>query len=144
MANVQNMAIIGIGIALLGFLLFFEKRKNRKGIVPTKTMLSALFVVAAAIQPHPLHSYFVFVVAGLLFCLGGDVCLALPQGKAFLFGLVFFLLGHVLYIVAFLHAAAFSDLPWLLVVITLGVSTGVYLWLRPHLGQMQGPVVAYV
>ena len=138
------MTIIGIGIALLGFLLFFEKRKNRKGIVPTKTMLSTLFVVAAAIQPHPLHSYFVFVVAGLLFCLGGDVCLALPQEKAFLFGLVFFLLGHVLYIVAFLQVAAFSDLPWLLVVITLGASTGVYLWLRPHLGQMQGPVVAYV
>jgi len=44
-----NTAIIGIAIVLLGFLLFFEKGKNRKGIVPTKTMLSALFVVAAVI-----------------------------------------------------------------------------------------------
>ena len=144
MANFQDMAIIGIGFVLLGFLLFFEKRKNRKGIVPTKTMLSALFVFAAAIQPHPLHSYFVFVLAGLLFCLGGDVCLALPQEKAFLFGLFFFLLGHLLYIFAFLHAAAFRALPWLLVAMTLGTSTGVYLWLRPHLGRMHGPVVAYV
>ncbi|MFZ0449521.1 MAG: hypothetical protein WAL98_09770 [Desulfatiglandaceae bacterium] len=49
MANFQNMAIIGIAIVLLGFLLLFEKGKNRKGIVPTKTMLSALFVVAAVI-----------------------------------------------------------------------------------------------
>jgi hypothetical protein len=43
------MAIIGIAAVLLGFLLFFEREKNRKGIVPTKTMLSALFVVAAVI-----------------------------------------------------------------------------------------------
>jgi uncharacterized membrane protein YhhN len=26
----------------------------------------------------------------------------------------------------------------------LGASTGVYLWLRPHLGRMHGPVVAYM
>jgi len=28
-ANFQNMAIIGIAIVLLGFLLLFEKGKNR-------------------------------------------------------------------------------------------------------------------
>jgi uncharacterized membrane protein YhhN len=142
--NFQNMTIIGIAAVLLGSLLFFEKGKNRKGIVPTKTVLSALFVAAAIIQPHPIQSYFVLVLAGLLFCLGGDVCLALPQQKAFLFGLILFLLGHVLYIAAFLEAASFSGLPWLPVVATLGISTGVYLWLRPHLGRMHGPVVAYV
>jgi len=38
------MVIIGIAAVLLEFLLFFEKGKNRKGIVPTKTVLSALFV----------------------------------------------------------------------------------------------------
>jgi uncharacterized membrane protein YhhN len=142
--NFQNMAIIGIAAVLLGFLLFFEKGKNRKGIVPIKTMLSALFVVAAVIQPHPIHSYFVLVLVGLIFCLGGDVCLTLPQKKAFLFGLILFLLGHVLYIVAFLQVASFSGLPWPPMVATLGTSTGVYLWLRPHLGRMHGPVVAYV
>jgi len=144
MDNLQNMAIIGIAAVLLGLLLFFEKGKNRKGIVPTKTVLSALFVVAAVIQPHPFHNYFIFVLAGLIFCLGGDVCLALPQQKAFLFGLIFFLLGHVLYIAAFVQAASFSSLVWLPVLATLGASTGVYLWLRPHLGRMHGPVVAYV
>jgi hypothetical protein len=46
-----------------------------------------MFVVAAIIQPHPIHTYFFFVLVGLIFCPGGDVCLALPQEKAFLFGL---------------------------------------------------------
>jgi len=138
------MVIILIAAALLGLLLFFEKEENRKGIVPTKTILSALFVITAAMQQHPIHSYFVFVLIGLIFCLGGDVCLALPQEKAFLVGLILFLLGHVLYIVAFLQVASFGGLPWPSVVATLGISTGVYLWLRPHLGRMHGPVAAYV
>ena len=144
MDSLQDMVIIGIAAVLLGFLLFFEKRSNRKGMVPTKTMLSALFVVTALVQPHPIPSYFVFVLIGLIFCLGGDVCLALPQKKAFLMGLALFLLGHVLYIVAFLQVASFGGLVWPAVFVTLGISTGVYLWLHAHLGRMHGPVVAYV
>lgn len=138
------MVIIGVAAVLLGFLLLFEYKKSRKGILPIKTVTSALFVVAAAMQPHPLHSYFVLLLVGLILCLGGDVCLALPQKKAFLVGLILFLLGHVLYIVAFLQAPSFGSLPWPSVVATLGISTGVYLWLRPHLGRMHGPVAAYV
>jgi len=142
--GLENMVIIGAAVVLLGFLLFFEKRGIRKGIIPTKTVLSALFVVAAVVQPHPIHRYFVFVLIGLIFCLGGDVCLALPQERGFLLGLALFLLGHVLYIVAFLQVASFAALARPAVFATLGISIGVYLWLRPHLGRMHGPVAAYV
>jgi uncharacterized membrane protein YhhN len=138
------MLIMVIAPVLLGLLLYFEKGENRRGMVPTKATLSLLFIVTALVQPHPIHSYFLFVLTALIFCLGGDVCLALPQEKAFLLGLISFLLGHVFYIVAFVQVASFSGWVWLGLPATLAVSSGVYFWLRPHLGQMHVPVVAYV
>ncbi|RLB17756.1 MAG: lysoplasmalogenase [Deltaproteobacteria bacterium] len=96
------------------------------------------------LQPHPVPNYFAFVLIGLIFCLCGDVCLALPQKRAFIVGLISFLLGHLLYIAAFSFTASFRIPALPAVLATLGVSTGVYLWLRPHLGRMHGPVAAYV
>jgi uncharacterized membrane protein YhhN len=81
---------------------------------------------------------------GLAFCLGGDVFLVLPQKKMFLFGLVFFLLGHVFYIFGFFYVAQSSQ--WTLVgfLTMLVISVWVYLLLEPHLRSMKAPVVLYV
>ena len=37
---------------LLAGLLYFEKKAHLKGLLPTKTLMSALFVLCAAIQPR--------------------------------------------------------------------------------------------
>jgi uncharacterized membrane protein YhhN len=139
-----NVLIIILAAILLCGVLFFEKRGNRRGLVPTKTLLSLLFIVAVVIQPHPTPSYFYLVLAGLMVCMGGDVFLALPQGKMFLFGLVFFLLGHLFYVLAFFSVAETSTWTWIGLLTVCVLSIWIYSWLRPYLGSMNIPVLLYV
>ena len=97
-----QIAIIALAGTLLPILLYYEYKEDRRGLVPAKTSLSVLFVITALVQPHSVSLYYHFLLIGLLFCLAGDVFLALPQEKMFRFGLVSFLVGHLFYIVAFL------------------------------------------
>jgi len=80
---------------------------------------------------------------GLIFCLIGDVCLALPQRKAFTGGLAAFLVGMFFYIFAFSS----------LVPIFIGFGgvanyfccqCNYFFWLRRHLGSMLMPVSLYI
>ena len=136
--------IIILSIPLLGTLLFFEKQGNHRAVLPVKTLLSLLFIVTAVVQPHPLPGYYYLLLIGLIFCLGGDVFLALPQEKMFLCGLVSFLLGHVFYVIAFFAVAQLNIWTWMALGICLVLSGGIYFWLRPHLGSMNMPVLFYV
>lgn len=133
-----------LALLLLIGLLYFEKKENRTGLLPTKTLLSLLFIVCAISQVHLLQPYTMFIIIGLLFCLGGDVFLALPQPRMFLFGLISFLLGHVCYIVAFFVIASPGKMTLVGVIVTLIISAFVYIWLKPHLGSMKKPVIAYI
>lgn len=139
-----NNLIIVLAVILMAGVLNFEKKDNRRGLVPTKTALSLLFVLAAIVQPNPSPGYYYFVLAGLMFCLGGDVFLALPQRRMFLLGLISFLIGHIFYVIAFFCTAGLGQ--WTLIgsLVVIGISGWVYLWLRPHLGAMNGPVLAYI
>jgi len=140
----MNGLIILLGIVLLIGVLFHEKKKNRQPLLITKFILSLLFVIAALIQPRPVPVYFHYLLMGLIFCLVGDVCLALPQKKAFMGGLVAFLLGHILYIFSFLNLVSIPK--WLSpgVLIIVVISTLVFFWLRPHLKFMLIPVLLYI
>ena len=139
-----NIVIITLAAVLLGGLLYYEKKENRNGRLITKTVLSSLFILAAVVQPHPISRYYHFVLLALAFCLAGDVFLALPQKKMFLLGLVSFLCGHIFYIVGLFNVAQINKLTLAGSLIGLVISGGVYLWLRPHLGSMQRPVLVYV
>jgi uncharacterized membrane protein YhhN len=139
-----NILIIVLAIILLAGLLVFEKNGNQKGKLPTKTILSGLFIFTALVQVHPIPGYYYVLLLGLIFCLGGDVFLALPQDRAFLMGLVSFLLGHVFYVICFFYVADISQWTWIGSLVGLLVSGLVFLWLRPHLGSMLIPVIAYV
>ena len=139
-----NVTIIIFAAILLIGLLYFEKRGNRKGLLPTKTALSLLFIIAVLVQPHPIPRYFYLLLVGLVFCLMGDVCLALPQKKMFLLGLVSFLIGHIFYIFGFFSVTHTSAWTWVGSLAVLIVSGTVYLWLRPHLAEMKIPVVIYI
>ncbi|MEW6665631.1 MAG: lysoplasmalogenase [Thermodesulfobacteriota bacterium] len=136
--------IIALATVLLSVVLFAEKGENRRLLVPSKGILSLLFVLAALVEPRPLPGYQVPLLWGLVFCLLGDICLALPQRKAFLLGLFSFLIGHAFYVVAFLAAGKAGLWTLLGALATCGVSGWIYRWLSPHLGRMRGPVVAYI
>jgi uncharacterized membrane protein YhhN len=142
--NMANTMIFLPAIILFVAVLRFEKTENRSGLVPAKGLLSCLFVAAAVLQTPSPSTFSCLVIAGLLFCLAGDVFLALPQKRMFLLGLISFLMGHLLYCAAFYLKAGFNTATWLGLGLALLVSIGVYRWLRPHLGAMHGPVVAYI
>lgn len=140
----MNILIIILGIVLLFGLLYYEKKRDRLPLLITKFILSLLFVTAALLQPRPVPAYFHYLFIGLFFCLIGDVCLALPQEKAFKAGLVAFLIGHVFYIFSFSSLIPISY--WISsgLFIIFGMSTLIFFWLRPHLKSMLIPVLIYI
>jgi len=139
-----NFLIILLAAVLLAGLLYCEKKEVLKAKLAVKTVLSSLFVLSAVIQPHPMGAYYGCILPGLVFCLGGDVFLALPGKKMFLYGLVSFLLGHVFYGVAFFHTAGVNLWTLAGLAVSLIVSSGVYLVLQSHLGSMKIPVICYI
>ena len=139
-----NVLIIVLAAILLFGLLVFENNRNRKGLLPTKTALSLLFIVAVLVQPHLIPKYYHLLLVGLIFCLIGDVCLALPQQRMFLLGLVSFLVGHIFYVLGFFSVTSTTAWTWVGSLAVLLVSGTIYWWLRPHLGEMKIPVVIYI
>ena len=139
-----NTLILFCAAILLTALLYHEKQDRDIGILTTKTPLSLLFIAAALMQAHPDPGYFLILLAGLVFCLGGDVFLALRGDRMFLFGLISFLTGHLFYVAAFFYLAGANGwtLTGLAAVILAGIP--VYRWLAPHLGNMKGPVILYI
>jgi len=139
-----NSLILVPSVIMLSGLLYFEYRENRKGLLPVKILLSTSFIIAAMVQPHPISGYYHFLLAGLVFCLGGDVFLALPRKMMFLFGLFSFLIGHIFYILSFFYVARLNL--WTLAgsLTVLIVSFCIYLWLKPHLDSMNVPVIFYI
>lgn len=140
----MNGLIILLGTILLFGVLYYEKKKNRQPLLITKSILSLFFVITALFQPRPVPVYFHYLLIGLVFCLVGDVCLALPQKKAFMVGLVAFLLGHVLYIFSFstLVSVSYWFSPGLFIIVV--ISALIFLWLRSHLKAMLIPVLLYI
>ncbi len=139
-----NLLIISMAAGLLAGLLYCEKNKLQAAKLTVKTALSTLFILTISIQSRPVPTYFLFLLAGMLFCLGGDVFLALPHSGMFLRGLVSFLVGHVFYVIAFGRTAGTNQ--WTLIGLTISLiaSGAVYLWLRPHLGSMKIAVICYM
>ena len=140
----MHAVIVIVALFLLIGLLIFVKKESTKGILITKPSLSVLFVIVALIGPSANQAYFAFVLAGLLFCVAGDVLLIFPAKKLFLAGLVSFLTGHVLYSIAFFTMASPGTLTWSIAALCLLISGAVFVWLRTHLGTMLVPVIAYM
>jgi uncharacterized membrane protein YhhN len=107
-------------------------------------MLSLLFVITVFLQPGANETFTRYLTLGLIFCLVGDVCLAFSGLKWFRAGLGAFLLGHLLYVLAFNHLQHFSG--WFSPgdFLILAISLGACRWLWPHLGAMKIPVLTYV
>jgi uncharacterized membrane protein YhhN len=140
----MNILIVAIAAGLLVGLLYCEKKEVPQARLAVKSLLSSLFIFAAVVQFHAIPLYYRFLLIGMIFCLGGDIFLALPGKNMFLFGLVSFLLGHVFYAAAFFYTAGFNRWAGIGLAISALAGAGVFLWLRPHLGSMKIPVISYI
>lgn len=111
-----------------------------------KPLAAVAFVWAALAWGALDNGYGVWIVAGLLLCLAGDVLL-IPkgQGPAFLAGMLAFLLGHLAYAIAFLQWPLHTAGLLLAILLMAAVASAVLRWLWPHLTtQFRGAVLAYV
>lgn len=110
---------------------------------PTTTSLIILMVGWGLWQNGPTEpvAYGWLILVGLLFGLGGDIFLMLPE-RYFLPGLGSFLAGHWFYIAAFTAGVGAIFSWWLGPLLLIGLL--IYGLLHAHLGKMRWPVIFYI
>ncbi|HEY0844779.1 MAG TPA: lysoplasmalogenase [Noviherbaspirillum sp.] len=108
-----------------------------------KPLTTILIIAYAWKRGHDLPAQRRLILAGLVLSLAGDVFLLWPK-EGFLFGLVSFLLAHLLYILAFCIPAPFAARPAFFVgyaLVAAGILSQLWNAVPPAL---RIPVVAYV
>lgn len=121
-----------------------EYKGPRSRVYLFKPLTTSLILLMALLSPTSTSLFYKYaIVAGLLFSLGGDVFLMLPNDR-FIAGLVSFLIGHLCYIVAFtsvggFYASVWGLLPFLLYGIVIAAA------LLPYVaGPLKMPVITYI
>lgn len=141
----MTLPILFPGLLLLALLLYAEKRDSIPWKLASKPFLSALFILTACLQPWTMPSFAKWVLAGLILSWIGDLFLIFfDSRKLFLAGLVSFLLGHVCYAVCFYAHGLLNGWVAAGLAVLLAVGTVIFVLLRPHLGNMTGPVIGYI
>jgi len=129
-------------------ILMWAELRSAENLIHIYKPLSTLLVIAVAIlsllAPSP-QPYFAFgIIGGLVLSLGGDVALMYHSSKAFLIGLILFFLAHVVYAVFFTLPNGFHRQDLVTGALLLIVAVVVYRYLKPGLGAMERPVIAYI
>lgn len=108
----------------------------------SKPATTILIGVLVAVTPEPVgHAYQLFLIAGLLFSVAGDILL-IDEARRLKAGVGCFLVAHLWYSAAFVSAGATVATPLLVgVALAYGVSIVGYIW--PHAKGFRGPAVAY-
>ena len=134
------LPVILVSALLLIHAEYAGARRRVYFFKPLTTSLILLF--ALLISPPVTPLYQALIVAGLVFSLGGDIFLMLPNDR-FVFGLLSFLMAHLLYIAAFVSRGGFHADPMGLAVYALygAVMLGL-LW--RGLGALRIPVLVYM
>jgi uncharacterized membrane protein YhhN len=138
-------------VAALALLVVAEVRGDRRGRFRWKPLASIAFVaipvVTGAVSGGDAEVAR-WIAAGLVLGAVGDVLLMYESERAFLGGLVAFLLGHVAYVVAFARIvppARWVEGSMVAVAAAAGIAAAVVLrWLWPRLGALRVPVIGYV
>ncbi len=115
----------------------------------SKPLLVATLATGFFIGSRTYSSLRYYILIALFFSWLGDVLLLLEQKDAlyFILGLASFLLAHIMYILFFLRVrrAAAVKKPWnAFSIVAISIySTLLFLFLRPHLGDLKIPVCCY-
>lgn len=132
-------------VVLVGALLWAIRVEHPWLQWVVKPLASATFVAAALRSGLPESAYDRALVSGLVLAAIGDVLLIPQDRRAFLGGLTAFLLGHVLYGIAFVARGIHGEAAAMTGAVALVAALAVLRWLWPHArGAMRGPVLAYV
>ncbi|HUS31970.1 MAG TPA: lysoplasmalogenase [Kofleriaceae bacterium] len=115
--------------------------------IVSKCVASAAFIAVGYLAAHEDRSYERHILLGLVLGAVGDVALLGRSNRAFMAGLVAFLLGHLAYVIACIHTVDPHEtlgLAGLYAVAPAIVGLGALAYLWPRLGKMRVPVILYV
>ncbi len=138
--------LVSIVFVTVSLLIKSVWDKNARGIYvfkPLSTILIICIALLALVSPNTNTVYTTFVIAGLIFSLGGDVALMFTSDRAFIIGLVSFLTAHVVYSAGFVVLNGFFPQDVITAALLLALAVGIYLYLYSGLGKMKFPVALY-
>jgi uncharacterized membrane protein YhhN len=125
-------------------LLHSEWKDNQRGRYFAKPLASLCFILFG-LTAGGEGTWAALVIAGLVLGAIGDVLLIPKDRRAFLGGLVSFLLSHVAYLAAFLALGPDWTRAGIATPILIGIAAVVGRWLLPNVdAKMKGPVLAYI
>lgn len=130
------------------FLIRAEFRKAQRQIYALKPLATLLVIAAALLSFREARmnlTYTVGVLVGLALSFGGDIALMFQANrKAFMIGLVLFLLAHVAYAVTFTLLVGLDAIVWIAALVLLSCGVSIYRLFRDGLETMKVPVIVYI
>lgn len=134
-------------VVLVAVLIRAEFKEVQRTILVVKPLCTLLVIAVAALSwssPAAETRYTLWILAGLVLSLGGDVALMFGSRRAFLAGVGAFLLAHVAYAIVFTLHNGWQGEDWITGAALLATAVGVYAYLLPGLDGMKIPVALYV
>jgi uncharacterized membrane protein YhhN len=140
------IAIVLLAVCAI-LLIRAEFSENQKKIYIFKPLSTTLVIIIALLSfltDQCNTKYTWAIIVGLLLSFGGDIALMFKSRKAFMLGLVSFLLAHIAYAVTFSYFNGFWSGDYISGVIIILISIGVYVYLYSGLESMKIPVLVYI
>lgn len=144
MEHLIPIPFLVITVSLLVRAEFKGDRRQVYIFKPLSTLLVIVTALLSLLTPDAQPPFTLWVTLGLVLSLGGDVALMFESNRAFMIGLVLFLLAHVVYCIAFTLPNGFYTADLITGAILLAVAVAAYGYLAPGLGKMKGPVLFYI
>ena len=143
MAQLIPIPFLLVSVPLLVRAALRGSRDQVLLLKPLSTVLVIVVALLSLLLPASQMAFTLWIAFGLVLSLVGDVALIFESDRAFLVGLVFFLLAHIVYSIAFTVPNGFHPGDIATGGLLLVLAAAIVLYLRPGLGRMQGPVILY-
>jgi uncharacterized membrane protein YhhN len=144
MGSLIPIPFLAVTTTLLVWAQFRRAAQQVYIFKPLSTLLVVVVALLSFLTQGVQPAYTWGITLGLVLSLGGDIALMFRSNKAFLVGLVLFLLAHVVYSIVFTVLNGFHRQDLVTGTILLALAVTVYLYLRPGLGSMKAPVILYI
>lgn len=132
--------IILYTVGISGYLLTLHVDYPAK---PLAKAAPILMLAALALGNLP-SGIALMVTCALLFSAAGDITLELERERSFVIGLGFFLIAHLLYVVALAQSLAFMASSLIPLLVIAAFAFGLTQRLYPKLGSLRIPVLLYI
>jgi len=140
-----SVPVLVVVLSLLIRAAVLGRRRQVYFLKPVSTLLVIAVVLLSLPEPEKNLTYTIGVGIGLVLSLGGDIALMFEDRRdAFALGLGLFLLAHVAYTFVFTLLGRVSAWDSLSIAVLLATAIAFYALIRPNLGKMRVPVIAYM